>query len=82
MSIKIIDKEPQFKPVTIEVTFNTPDELLAFYKLYGNMTVTALHLADTYGLPFDKMRDAIDDVVGYDEYKQLALAGHIDPYAF
>lgn len=60
MQAEIVNKKPEFEPMTIAVTFETAEELLVFYRLMGSDVSVPKTL---YGDDDDKRRKLLSSMM-------------------
>jgi hypothetical protein len=79
MSAKILNKAKSYQPVTIELTFDTLEQLKCFHKIYANPYETAKNLFNggKFGV-IDEATDSIDATIDTDTI--VYLAGIIGRY--
>ena len=68
MSAKILNQTKDYQPVTIELTFDTLEQLKCFYKLYRNPYDTADALLDGS----QEVTDAIDATIDFESLSKLS----------
>lgn len=68
MSAKILNKSKGYQPITIELTFDTLEQLKCFYKLYSNPYNTA----DAFFSGRQEVSDAIDATIDFDSLTELS----------
>jgi hypothetical protein len=78
MSIKIINKPQSYTPVTVELTFETREQLAAFVYLYGNPYDVSKScysinqpLITTMGLRKDQLEMALESTIDYGSWSKL-----------
>ena len=67
MSVKIMSQVKGYQPVTIELTFDTLQQLECFYTLYEDPGKTAANMFD-YN---EELADSIDDTIDMRTLEQL-----------
>lgn len=80
MATKIIKQPSAWQPVTIEMTFETREQLAVLVAITGSNSTIAIALAEPGNMPFDlvtngmtaeSMSNAIGNLVDYDTWEQL-----------
>lgn len=68
MSAKILNQTKDYQPVTIELTFDTLEQLKCFYKLYRDPYATADAVMDSS----QELIDAIDATIDFESLSKLS----------
>lgn len=79
MATKIIEQPTAWQPVTIEMTFETPEQLAVWVDIMGNNSTIAHALKDnserteevTRNMSENVIVTTIDDLVDYETWEQL-----------
>jgi len=72
MSIKIINKPQSYTPVTVELTFETREQLAAFVYLYGNTNyIDGTTEENRYGVANHDFKQSINTTLDYSTWIYL-----------
>lgn len=74
MSIKIKSREKNFNPVTVELTFETRDQLAAFINVYANPGILSManeHISFECEMVEHEMFQGLDSLITLDDIDSL-----------
>ena len=70
MSVKIVKNPvPAWEPVTVEITFETRDQLYAFLRTTGNASRVASELGKIYNEV--RIENGLNDLISYSDWTEL-----------